>query len=63
MKVTKQIPHIIPPNEHNEFYLKTKANKSGHMIDFQGMKHLKEQADRPIVDGMTEEQIAQVQEH
>ncbi len=62
INVTKRIPHIIPPNEHNEFYLKTKANKSGHMIDFLGKEHLKEQDDRPIVEGMTEAQIAVVQE-
>lgn len=63
VNVTKRIPHIIPPNEHNKFYLETKADKSGHMIDFQGKQHLKEQDDRPIVEGMTEEQIAQVQEN
>ena len=63
VNVTKRIPHIIPPNEHNKFYLETKADKSGHMIDFQGKQHLKEQDDRPIVEGMTEEQIAQVQGH
>jgi GTP cyclohydrolase II len=62
VNVTKRIPHIIPPNEHNKFYLETKADKSGHMIDFQGKHHLKEQDDRPIVEGMTVEQIAQVQE-
>lgn len=62
VNVTRRIPHIIAPNEHNKFYLETKANKSGHMIDFLGKQHLKEQDDRPIVAGMTEEQIAQVQE-
>ncbi len=62
VNVTKRIPHIIPPNEYNKFYLETKADKSGHMIDFQGKEHLKEQDDRPIVFGMTEAQIAQVEE-
>jgi GTP cyclohydrolase II len=56
--VTRRIPHIIPPNEHNQFYLETKAAKSGHMIDFQGKERLIEQGDRPIVEGMTSEQIA-----
>lgn len=55
--VSKRIPLIIPPNPHNEFYLKTKAEKSGHLIDTQGKEHLAEQGDRPIVEGMTPEQI------
>ena len=45
------------PNEHNRFYLETKAAKSGHMIDFHGKEHLPEQYDRPIVEGMSEDQI------
>jgi GTP cyclohydrolase II len=53
IRVSKRIPHIIPPNEHNRFYLETKSNKSGHMIDFQGKEHMKEQGDFPIVEGMS----------
>jgi GTP cyclohydrolase II len=60
--VTGRIPHIMPPNEHNRFYLETKAAKSGHLIDFQGHKHLPEQSDRPIVVGMNEEQIGALNE-
>ena len=52
ISVTKRIPHILPPNEHNRFYLETKAAKSGHMIDFRGKEHLPEQADSPIIEGM-----------
>ncbi len=37
-----------------------KATKSGHLIDLPGKKHLLEQSDRPIVEGMIEEQIATV---
>jgi GTP cyclohydrolase II len=59
--VTQRIPHIIPPNEHNKFYLETKASKSGHMIDFQGKERLIEQDDRPILEGMTEEQAQRMQ--
>jgi len=58
--VTGRIPLVIPPNEHNRFYLETKAEKSGHLIDFQGKEHLEEQLDRPVVEGMTAEQIAGV---
>jgi GTP cyclohydrolase II len=57
IQVNGRIPHIMPPNEHNRFYLETKAAKSGHMIDFRGKAHLPEQYDRPIVEGMSESQI------
>lgn len=55
--VTERIPLIIPPNPHNEFYLQTKAERSGHLIDLRGKEHLLEQGDRPIVEGMTPEQV------
>ncbi|MFT3892062.1 MAG: GTP cyclohydrolase II [Anaerolineales bacterium] len=57
INITDRIPHIMQPNEHNRFYLQTKAAKSGHMIDFHGKEHLPEQSDRPIVAGMSSEQI------
>lgn len=31
--VVENIPLSIPPNEHNLFYLKTKKNKMGHLLD------------------------------
>lgn len=34
VQVNGRIPHVIPPNEYNRFYLETKARKSGHMIPF-----------------------------
>jgi GTP cyclohydrolase II len=52
--VSDRIPHVMQPNEHNRFYLETKAAKSGHMIDFTGREHLQEQSDAPFVDGMPE---------
>jgi GTP cyclohydrolase II len=57
VKVNGRIPIIIPPNPYNEFYLHTKAEKSGHLLDTLGKLHLQEQGDRPVVDGMTAEQI------
>jgi GTP cyclohydrolase II len=60
--VTERIPHVIPPNPHNRFYLETKATKSGHLIDLHGKERLLEQSDRPIVQGMTAEQIAAIQD-
>ena len=54
IKVTERLPHILPPNEHNLFYLETKAAKSGHLIDFHGKVHFPEQGDHTIVEGMEE---------
>jgi GTP cyclohydrolase II len=62
IQVTDRIPHIMPSNDHNRFYLETKANKSGHLIDFHGKEHLPEQSDLPIVEGMTKEQIGALNE-
>jgi len=62
IQVNGRIPHIMEPNEHNLFYLETKAAKSGHMIDFHGKQHMDEQYDRPIVEGMSEAQIEEMSE-
>jgi len=47
-----RIPHVIPPNEHNRFYLEPKARRSGHLIDVDGKARLAEQSDRVVVEGM-----------
>lgn len=60
IKVNGRIPHIMPVNEHNQFYLETKAIKSGHLIDLQGKFHLPEQADPPLVEGMDKDAITVV---
>ncbi len=62
IKVTDRIPHVMEPNDHNLFYLQTKAAKSGHLIDFSGKEHFKEQDDRAIITGMSEEQMKAVNE-
>ncbi|MFZ5922382.1 MAG: GTP cyclohydrolase II [Chloroflexota bacterium] len=59
--VNGRIPHVMEPNEHNQFYLETKAEKSGHLIDLRGRQHLSEQHDRPVVQGMSDEQIEAIQ--
>lgn len=51
--INGRIPQIIQPNRYNRFYLETKAAKSGHWIDFRGHEHLREQADLPILEGMS----------
>ena len=53
VSVTGRIPHVIPPNEHNRFYLQTKARRSGHYIDDEGKPHLVEQSDAVMIDGMS----------
>jgi GTP cyclohydrolase II len=55
--VSGRIPLVIPANDHNRAYLETKALKSGHLIDVSGRRHLLEQIDRPIVEGMDEDAI------
>jgi len=50
--VAGRIPHVIPPNEFNRFYLETKARKSGHFIDLPGAARLPEQDDAVLVEGM-----------
>ncbi|HEX7477247.1 MAG TPA: GTP cyclohydrolase II [Polyangiales bacterium] len=52
IEVVGRIPHVLPPNEHNRFYLETKAKRSGHYIDFGGHPHLREQDDAVQVEGM-----------
>lgn len=54
IQVNGRIPHIIPPNEHNRFYLQTKARRFGHFIDFAGKPRLPEQSDPVVVEGMPE---------
>ena len=51
VEVTERIPHVIPPNEFNRFYLETKARRSGHMIDL-AEERLPEQSDPVLVEGM-----------
>jgi GTP cyclohydrolase II len=50
-QVDQRIPHLLPPNSHNRFYLETKARRSGHQIDLDGFAHLVEQSDPVVVDG------------
>ncbi len=56
--VSGRLPHVIPPNEHNRFYLETKARRAGHFIDLHGHEHLPEQSDPVVVAGMDEDEPA-----
>jgi GTP cyclohydrolase II len=55
IQVNGRIPHVIPPNDFNRFYLQTKATRSGHVIDFSGKPRLKEQSDPVVVEGMPDQ--------
>jgi GTP cyclohydrolase II len=52
VRVVDRLPHVIPPNEHNRFYLETKASRSGHFLDFTGKPRLFEQDEPVQVEGM-----------
>jgi len=52
LKVSGRIPHVIPSNPYNRFYLETKASRSGHFIDLSGRSRLPEQSDPVFVEGM-----------
>ncbi len=51
VEISGRIPHVIPPNEFNRFYLETKARRSGHMMDL-AEERLPEQSDPVLVEGM-----------
>src|SRR5437660_2290820 len=57
IRVRGRIPHVMPPNDYNRFYLETKALRSGHYIDFQGKEHLPEQDEPVLVDGMSRDSL------
>jgi len=45
VRISGRIPHVIPPNEFNKFYLETKRDRSGHILDGLGKPHLPEQGE------------------
>jgi len=45
VRIAGRLPHVIPPNDHNRFYLETKRVKSGHILDPQGKPHMQEQGE------------------
>lgn len=62
IRVSGRIPLIIAPNPHNRFYLETKAQKSGHLLDGKGRERLQEQLDRPVLEGMSPEHAILIQD-
>ena len=55
IQISRRLPHVIPPNEFNRFYLETKASKSGHFMDLSGKPHMAEQGEPVRVQGMKED--------
>jgi GTP cyclohydrolase II len=45
VKISGRLPHVIPANEYNRFYLETKRDKSGHILDSLGKPHMAEQGE------------------
>ncbi len=50
VRVAGRVPHLIPPNDFNRFYLETKRDKSGHMLDALGKPHMPEQGEAVEID-------------
>ena len=50
VRVKGRIPHVIPANEWNRFYLETKALRSGHKLEVNGGPVRSEQNDPVIVE-------------
>ncbi len=50
VKVSSRLPHLLPANRHNRFYLETKAKRSGHYIDVDSLPRLQEQSDAVVID-------------
>jgi len=45
VEITGRLPHVIPANEFNRFYLETKRDRSGHLLDALGKPRLPEQGE------------------
>jgi GTP cyclohydrolase II len=55
IRVAGRIPHVIPPNDHNRFYLQTKATRSGHFIDLDAQGAVSEQDDPAVLSASPKE--------
>ncbi len=51
VRISGRLPHVIPPNDYNRFYLETKRDKSGHILDSPGTPRLAEQGEPVRVAG------------
>jgi GTP cyclohydrolase II len=51
VRITGRLPHVIPANDFNRFYLETKRDRSGHILDSIGKVHLPEQGETVHIEG------------
>jgi GTP cyclohydrolase II len=49
ISVSGRLPLVMPANDHNRFYLQTKARKSGHAIELENVRQLPDQ-NEPAVE-------------
>ncbi len=52
VSIVERVPHVMKANAHNQFYLQTKADKSGHFIKLEDKRELAEQNERVVVEGV-----------
>jgi hypothetical protein len=57
--VSARVPHVTPPNEHNRFYLATKAARCGHRLNADPAEDDAQLSSR-ITDEGEEEALARV---
>ena len=50
VRISGRLPHVIPANDFNRFYLETKRDRSGHLLDALGKPHLPEQGEPVAVE-------------
>jgi len=51
VRISERVPHVIPANEYNRFYLETKRDRSGHLLDPEGRPRLLDQGEDVEVAG------------
>jgi GTP cyclohydrolase II len=49
IEVSGRVPLVMPANDHNRFYLQTKARKSGHAIELEDVRQLPDQ-NEPVAE-------------
>jgi len=48
VRITSIVPVVVPPNKYNRFYLETKKNKAGHLLDRSRREIFLEQPDELV---------------
>jgi GTP cyclohydrolase II len=56
VEVASRIPHAVPANDHNRFYLQTKADRSGHHIDLSANPPLPDSREGALLEDVPKDQ-------